>query len=64
MTILVPTEKEAFYLGKIGNLSIKNTIMMVESYLKIDQNFYVVVIPSPWLKKMLKFDFLKHPRMA
>ncbi len=24
----------------------------------------VVVIPSPWLKKILKFDFLKRPRMT
>ena len=26
--------------------------------------FSVIVIPSPWLKKILKFDFLKRLRMA
>ncbi len=51
-----------------------HTVTMVEENFEIwlsetHQNdlillFSGVVIPSPWLKKILKFDFLKHTRMA
>ena len=29
-----------------------------------DKFYYFSVILSPWLKKILKFDFLKRPKMA